>query len=115
MLSIGGTTRVFLAVQPVDLRGSFNRLYGYVAGVLREDPHSGHWFVFSNRRRTRIKILVFDGTGLWILNKRLETGRFSWPTAQGPSLRVRQEEFAALVSGLEVTSKKNWYRQEVSS
>lgn len=70
MLSIGGTTRVFLAVQPVDLRGSFNRLYGYVADVLRENPKSGHWFVFTNRRRSRIKILVFDGTGLWILNNR---------------------------------------------
>src|SRR5690606_12907695 len=71
MLTIGGTTRVFLAVQPVDLRGSFDRLYGYVSEVLREDPRSGHWFVFTNKRKTRIKILVFDGTGLWVLNKRL--------------------------------------------
>lgn len=110
MLSIGGTTRVFLAVQPVDLRGSFNRLYGYVAEVLREDPKSGHWFVFTNRRRTRIKILVFDGTGLWILNKRLEAGRFTWPVAKAASLSVRNEEFGALANGLEVTAKKNWYR-----
>ena len=110
MLSIGGTTRVFLAVQPVDLRGSFNRLYGIVAEVLREDPKSGHWFVFTNRRRTRIKILVFDGSGLWILTKRLEAGRYTWPMAEGTSLRVRNEEFGALVNGLEVTAKKNWYR-----
>lgn len=111
MLSIGGTTRVFLAVQPVDLRASFNRLYGMVTEVLREDPKSGHWFVFTNRNRTRIKILVFDGTGLWILNKRLEAGRFTWPVADGASLRLRNEEFGALVNGLEVTAKKNWYRQ----
>lgn len=51
MLSIGGTTRVFLAVQPVDFRGSFDRLYGYVSQVLREDPRSGHWFCFTNKRR----------------------------------------------------------------
>jgi transposase len=70
MLTIGGTTRVFLAVQPVDLRGSFDRLYGYVTEVLREDPRSGHWFCFVNKRFTRIKVLVFDGTGLWVLNKR---------------------------------------------
>lgn len=55
MLSIGGTTRVFLAVQPVDLRGSFDRLYGYVTEVLREDPRSGQWYGFVNKRRTRIK------------------------------------------------------------
>jgi len=111
MLTIGGTTRVFLAVQPVDLHASFTRLYGYVAEVLRENPRSGHWFVFTNRRKARIKILVFDGTGLWILNKRLEAGRFSWPTAEGPCLSLRNEEFGALVNGLEVTAKKNWYRE----
>jgi transposase len=111
MLSIGGTTRVFLAVQPVDLRGSFNRLYGYVADVLRENPKSGHWFVFTNRRRSRIKILVFDGTGLWILNKRLEAGKFGWPVLDRAALNVRNEEFGALVNGLEVTAKKNWYRE----
>ena len=111
MLSIGGTTRVFLALHPVDLRGSFNRLYGYVADVLRLDPKSGHWFVFTNRRRTRIKILVFDGTGLWILNKRLEAGRFGWPKSDGVSLSLRNEEFGALVNGLEVTAKRNWHRE----
>ena len=111
MLSIGGTTRVFLAVQPVDLRGSFNRLYGYVADVLRENPKSGHWFVFTNRRRSRIKILVFDGTGLWILNKTLEAGKFGWPVSDRAALNVRNEEFGALVNGLEVTAKKNWYRE----
>lgn len=112
MLSIGGTTRVFLAVQPVDLRGSFDRLYGYVTEVLREDPRSGHWYGFVNKRRTRIKILVFDGTGLWILNKRLCTGRFTWPsTPERAALKVRNEEFGALVSGLEVTRKKKWHRE----
>ncbi len=111
MLSIGGTTRVFLAVQPVDLRGSFDRLYGYVTEVLREDPRSGHWFCFTNKRRSRIKILVFDGSGLWVLNKRLCSGRFTWPEAARPSLSLRNEEFAALVSGLVVTAKTNWHRE----
>lgn len=52
MLSIEGTTRVFLAVQPVDLRTSFNRLHGLVLDLLRQDPASGHWFLFTNRRQT---------------------------------------------------------------
>jgi transposase len=111
MLSIGGTTRVFLATAPVDLRASFNRLYGYVAEILREDPRSGHWFVFTNQRRTRIKILVFDGSGLWILTKRLESGRYTWPGGTGASMKLRNEEFGALVNGLEVTSRKKWYRE----
>lgn len=111
MLTIGGTTRVFLAVQPVDLRGSFDRLYGYVTEVLREDPRSGHWYGFVNKRHTRIKILVFDGTGLWVLNKRLCSGRFTWPKADRPSLSLRNEAFGALVSGLEVTAKRNWHRE----
>ena len=111
MLTIGGATRVFLAVQPVDLRGSFNRLYGYVADVLRQDPKSGHWFVFTNKTRTRVKVLVYDGTGLWVLNKRLNAGRFSWPASEQPSLTLRNEEFGALVSGLEVTAKRNWHRE----
>ena len=111
MLTIGGTTRVFLAVQPVDLRGSFNRLYGYVAEVLRQDPKSGHWFVFTNRTKTRVKVLVYDGTGLWILNKRLNAGRFTWPVATQPTIDLRNEEFGALVNGLEVITKKNWHRE----
>lgn len=111
MLTIGGTTRVFLAVQPVDLRGGFDRLYGYVTEVLREDPRSGHWYGFVNKRHTRIKILVFDGTGLWVLNKRLCSGRFTWPKADRPSLSLRNEAFGALVSGLEVTAKRNWHRE----
>jgi transposase len=115
MLTIGGTTRVFLAVQPVDLRGSFDRLYGYVTEVLREDPRSGHWFCFVNKRHTRLKILVFDGTGLWVLNKRLCSGRFTWPKSEGPCLSLRNEAFGALVSGFEVTAKRNWYRDRVLS
>ena len=111
MLSIGGTTRVFLAVQPVDLRASFNRLHGMVLEVLRADPRSGHWFIFTNRRRTRIKVYVFDGTGTWVLTKRLESGRFPWPGGDEASLSLRGEELAALVSGLDVVAKKKWYRK----
>lgn len=111
MLTIGGTTCVFLAVQPVDLRGSFDRLNGYVSEVMREDPRSGHWYCFTNKRHTRIKVLVFDGTGLWVVNKRLCRGRFTCLVVQRPSLNVRNEEFAALVNGLEVTAKLNWHRE----
>jgi transposase len=71
MLSVAGTTRVLVATSPVDLRGSFNRLYGLVVEQLKADPLSGNLFLFINRRRNRIKILVWDGSGLWICANRL--------------------------------------------
>lgn len=111
MLSVTAATRVFLALQPVDLRGSFNRLAALTESVLAQDPVSGHWFVFSNRRRNRLKILFWDGSGLWVCAKRLEQGRFSWPRGPGACARVRGEELVALLSGLEVTCKRGWYRR----
>jgi transposase len=83
MLTVAGTTRVFVATTPVDLRGSFNRLYSLVVEHLKGDPLSGNLFLFSNRRRNRIKILWWDGSGLIICAKRLEHGRF---TMAGPGL-----------------------------
>jgi len=111
MLTFASPTRIFLAVVPVDLRGSFNRLSSLVEKVLAQDPLSGHWFAFTNQRRNRVKILVWDGTGLWVLSKRIEAGRLSWPKAEGSSANLRPEELSALLSGLEVTAKAGWYRR----
>ena len=72
MLSLSPATRVFVALEPVDMRRSFNGLYAAVQSVLAEDPLSGHLFVFTNRLRNRVKVLFFDGSGLWICAKRLE-------------------------------------------
>lgn len=83
MLSLSRATRILVALEPVDMRKSFNGLYARVEAVLQEDPTSGHLFVFTNRHRNRLKILFFDGTGLWILAKRLERGTLGWPTGEG--------------------------------
>ena len=104
-------TRVFVALVPVDLRQSFNGLYGAVQVQLKEDPLSGHLFVFTNRSRNRVKILYWDGTGLWVCAKRLEKGRFTWPEGAGASARLRSEELTAMLSGLEVRAKAGWYRR----
>ncbi len=111
MLSVSGATRVLVATVPVDLRGSFNRLYGYVVEHLMGDPLSGNLFLFTNRRRNRIKILWFDGSGLWICAKRLERGRFTWPVSEQGQVSLRGEEFSALIHGLEIHTKAGWYRR----
>jgi transposase len=111
MLNLSAATRVFVATAPVDLRGSFNRLFALTQTVLQQDPLSGHWFVFANRQRNRVKILFWDGSGLWVCAKRLERGRFTWPAAESARASLRSEELSALLSGLEVQAKANWYRR----
>lgn len=111
MLNLSAATRVFVAVEPVDLRRSFNGLFACVQQQLRLDPLSGHLFVFTNRARNRLKILVWDGSGLWICAKRLERGRFAWPRGEGATAALRTEELAALTSGLEVRAQRDWYRR----
>src|SRR6266513_307830 len=108
MLNLSAATRVFVAVSPVDLRGSFNRLFALTQSVLQQDPLSGHWFVFSNRVRNRVKILFWDGSGLWVCAKRLEKGRFSWPQsgdAQGKVV-LSHEELSLLLGGIDLAKTK---------
>lgn len=110
MLQLAAATRAFVATEPVDLRRSFNGLFACVQQQLQLDPLSGHLFVFCNRARNRLKILVWDGSGLWVCAKRLERGRFSWPRADSAVATLRNEELLALTSGLEVRAKRGWYR-----
>lgn len=110
MLSLSPATRIFVALAPVDMRYGFNGLYGQVQNVLREHPLSGHLFLFVNRRRNRIKVLYWDGSGLWICAKRLERGTFGWPSGEGASLCLRPEELALLLHGIEGQGRRHWYR-----
>jgi transposase len=110
MLSLSPATRIFVALPPVDLRQSFNGLYTWVKTVLGEEPTSGHWFVFLNRRRNRLKILTYDGSGLWLLNKRLDKGTFARVTGEGHSQCLRPEELTLLIHGLEKASQRAWHR-----
>jgi transposase len=114
VFGLGLATKIYVAVEAVDMRKGFEGLYGLVRDQLRVDPLSGHLFLFSNRTRTRLKALVWDGSGLWVCAKRLEKGRFRWPEAEGRhSVTMRPEEFAMLVNGLDVkqTRQRNWYRR----
>jgi transposase len=81
VLSFSGSLRVFVALEACDMRAGFNTLAGLVTEKLGGDLRSGALFVFSNRRHNRLKILYWDGSGLWLLCKRLEQGTFCWPRA----------------------------------
>lgn len=111
MLSVSPATRVFVALKPIDMRRSFNGLYAEVQSVLKEDPLSGHLFVFTNRLRNRVKILCFDGSGLWVCAKRLERGTFGWPAGEGAHCSLRSEQLQLLLHGLEGVSRRRWYRR----
>ena len=80
MFSFPNQTRVYLWVQSVDMRKSFNELWAEARTQLREDPfHGALLFVFSNKRRDGLKILYWHGSSAWVFAKRLEKGRLSWP------------------------------------
>ena len=114
MFGLGLATKIYIALDAVDMRKGFEGLHGLVRDQLGQDPLSGHLFLFTNRTRTRLKALVWDGSGLWVCAKRLEKGRFHWPAAQeGRSVTMRAEELAMLVNGLDFqqTQARNWYRR----
>ena len=114
MFGLGLATKIYVAVEAVDMRKGFEGLYGLVRAQLGADPLSGHLFLFSNRTRTRLKALVWDGSGLWVCAKRLEKGRFRRPKVDDRlSVTMRSEELAMLVNGLDVkqTRQRNWYRK----
>ena len=87
MIPLGAATRVYLAAGATDLRKSFEGLSGLVRHRLKEDPLSGHLFVFANRGRNRVKVLYWDGSGLWVCAKRLEQG----PLPELEALQIAQQ------------------------
>jgi transposase len=114
MLSFTGSLKVFVALEACDLRKSFNGLHALVSERLGEDPRQGALFVFSNRRHTRLKILYWDGTGFWVLMKRLEEGTFAWPKTpdkDGVKLRLAPEALAMLTDGIDLRGARMrpWY------
>jgi transposase len=115
MLAFPGGIRIYVAVQPVDMRKQYDGLWAAAQQQLHEDPKSGAVFCFINKERTRLKLLYWDGTGVWVLAKRLEQGRFSWPApAQAKrKLALAPEALALLVGGVELKDgcRKAWYER----
>lgn len=105
------SVRIYLASEPADMRCGFDGLMLRVQSVLRIDPFCGHLFVFFNRRRNRVKILVWDRSGFWLWYKRLEKGRFQLPDMRGPSIEMEAAELSLLLEGFDlrgVHRRRRW-------
>src|SRR5947209_20094660 len=88
VFGFGPATRIYLAAGATDMRKGFEGLYGLVRDRLACDPLSGHVFLFSNAQRNRLKLLFYDGSGLWVCAKRLDRGRFRWPAVESEQVKV---------------------------
>jgi transposase len=88
MFGFGPATRIYVATGATDMRKNFNGLYGLARDHLNCDPASGHVFLFTNARRNRLKLLVYDGSGLWVCAKKLDRGCFRWPDADSTAKKI---------------------------
>src|ERR1700694_1672103 len=105
MLTLPASVRVFVARGATDLRGSFDRLSAQGQEVLHQDPLSGHVFVFFNRQRNRVKMLVWERDGVWLLYKRLDAG----PVAALERHEINARELSLLLEGIEVVRERRRY------
>ncbi|WP_374555770.1 IS66 family insertion sequence element accessory protein TnpB [Aquitalea pelogenes] len=101
MIGLPAGTRVWLAAGVTDMRRGFDGLAAIVQSTLELDPFSGHVFVFRGRRGDRIKVLWWSGDGLCLLAKRLEQGRFVWPSADSGSVSLTTAQLSMLLEGID--------------
>jgi len=109
--------KIFVALEPQDMRKSFQGLSELALEHLGEQLSRDALFVFTNKRRTRIKLLYFDGTGLWVATKRLESSTFSWPAPSKPDqkkLKLTSEALQLLLDGVDLRGAelRPWYGRE---
>ena len=98
MIQITPQMRILLAVEPVDFPKGIDGLAGLCRQALGADPLAGAWFVFRSRSRRALKLLVYDGQGFWLCQKRLSQGRFAWwPETSGPSARLEAHQLHLLL------------------
>lgn len=101
MITIPPGVRVLVATQPVDFRRGAHGLAALAAAVLGEDPYSGAVLVFRAKRADRVKLLIWDGSGLVLVWKQLSQGSFRWPPVMDGAMRLSAVEFATLFDGLD--------------
>ncbi len=104
MLNIPSTVPIFLHTRPTDMRKGFDGLSGIVREAFGADPLDGSLFLFVNRRRDRLKILHFDGSGFWLYYKRLEAGTFEVLACDDPCVEIDTTQLAMLLGGVSLVS-----------
>ena len=108
MIGTTRSVRVFAYGAAADMRKGFNGLYGLITDELGRDPLSGDCFLFVSKRRTRAKVMLWDGTGLCIFSKRLERGRFAslWTSTSSDALELTMSELSLFLEGCELVGKR---------
>ena len=117
MLNFTSRPKVWVCLEPCDMRKSFNGLWQVAEEQLRIDPRQGALIIFTNKKRNRLKLLYWDGTGIWVLAKRLEEGTFSWPSpskAGQAKLRLNIQALSLIMDGIDLRGARlrPWYERE---
>lgn len=110
MIPIPARTKVWLAAGVTDMRKGFNGLSALAEGVLERDPYSGHLFVFRGRRGILIEVIWWDGQGACLFSKRLERGRFVWPSPAHGRVSVSAAQLAVLLEGIDWRAPQRTWR-----
>jgi transposase len=114
MIPVPAGTRVWLAAGHTDMRKGFNGLAVRIQEVLKRDPHCGHLFVFRGKRGDLIKLLWHDGQGMCLFAKRLEQGRFIWPSTSGDAVTISSAQLGYLLEGIDWRAPQHTYRPELA-
>ena len=92
-------SQVWLVVEPIDMRAGIDGLSQRIQNTLGRSPCDGSAYAFRNRRLTRLKLLVWDGTGVWLCQRRLHRGRFTWPTSKATTFSLTAAQWGWLTAG----------------
>jgi transposase len=104
MITAGAEKRVLVATKPVDFRKQADGLAAIVQAALGADPFCGTVYVFRPKRTDRVKLLWWDGTGICLMTKRLQSGQFRWPPIEGGLMKLSAAQLSVLLDGLEWSS-----------
>jgi transposase len=101
MIDLGGDLKVLVSARPIDFRRGVHGLVAMVAEALKADPYCGDVFVFRSKRLDRIKLIVWDGSGMLLISKWLEEGRFTFPPVQDGAVVLTAAQLSVLLAGLD--------------
>lgn len=108
MISFPSHCRIYLAIEPINMHASFDSLALRVEDVIQQSPLNGHLFIFFNKRRDKLKALIWDRNGFWIFYRRIEKGRFKIPRVQQESIELSHEDLKLLLDGIDFSQLKRF-------